>query len=434
MSSKILAQRILAFLMIIGLMLTTGACGLNSNSLGQAVTPTLPGSQANTPSADATATIPPSPTPTEIPILLPTPTVVGGLTPPPTNNLLPPTVAPSPTLSPTVTATPKPTVTPTNTPLPRPTDTPKPTATPALAVRTYALVDERSTFGFIFPSAVEYPALTNSCIASTLLNPVRVTPGSESSLVADLEPRYWAQYTYDTYIRKATVGEDLLQTQSILFITNTVLAKVPLNNSYSDLVMIWNVMPNIGLQLANPDTDANSYLRAYETALNTFINSTLSQTQAKIVIGNVINIQDMRFFRPCFSRDTLQSVQNSYNQMIGNMVAKNPKRVFIADLTGLDIANQQLFTSLNNGYFLTQSGYQAIADSFGKVINNQLGITKPIRPVSLNNTPTKLPYTGGDTSSGGGGGGGGSGGGSGGTPVATTAASGTPAPIPTVKP
>jgi hypothetical protein len=390
MSSKSLIQKLLAFAVIAGLLVSITACNNASNTLelGQAVTPTTAPQPFNTPTVAATATVRPSPTPTEIPPLLPTPTVVGGLTPQPTNIPTPP--APSPTISPTL----------------RPTDTPRPTPTPALAVRTFALIDEASTAGFFYPPDIPRPALLNSCLQATLgqnVSPV----ANGGSFIADTEPRYWATYTYLNYIRPATEGEDLIETQSIYFITRTAYTRVQMNNSYPDLVLTWNVMPSVSMQLFNSASDPNAYLRAYEQALDGFISRTLRETRARIVVGNVINIQDMRFFRPCFSRDTLENIQRTYNQMIANVVAKYSGRVFLADLTGIDIARQPSFTSVNNGYFLTQGGYEAVAEVFGRVINTRLGISRPLRPVSLNNPPTPGPYLGTPNTGGGNGGGGG---------------------------
>jgi hypothetical protein len=264
-------------------------------------------------------------------------------------------------------------------------------------VRTFALVDEASTGGFFYPPDIPPPALLTSCLAATLGQNVGVTPAG-GSFISDVEPRYWAEYTYENYIRPATTGTDLIQTQSIFFITRTAYTRVSMNNTYPDLVMTWNVMPSVSMHLFNSASDPNHYLRTYEEALDGFINRTLRETNARIIVGNVINLQDMRFFRPCFSRDTLVSVQRAYNQAIANVVAKYSNRVFLADLTGIDIARQQSFTSVNNGYFLNQGGYEAVAEVFGRVINTRLGITRPSRPVSLNNPPTKVPFTGGGSS------------------------------------
>ncbi len=424
MNSKSFAYRVFVFLVVMGAMWSTGACSDNSAaqvSNSQPDNAAFIQAQVTSTSAPRTVvtTARPSPTPTEIPLILPTPTEVGAGTPLPTNLLLPP---------PTIT----PTATPTNTPLPTPKPTstplPPPTPTPTALIRIGGEIMEEfpgytdARRGFLYP-------LTNQCIRNAFLTASNVTkpanPFDFPGQAARASEGAWFDAVTAVYVRPPVSTE----IQSTLNITGTIAYQTRMIEFRPDLVLMWHVLNNLTIQLIDPDTDPAVYQRAYEESVNIFVDRLMKETRARVVIGNVPDITAMWYFKPCFSPEVLRKTQQDYNKIIDNVARRNPNRVFVADLTSIELAKYAQYISIEDGFFMTVAGHREVAKIFGKVIN-RLGITPPLKEPSLYYPGSPVA---GNTSSGGGGSGATTPP-AGGSPGVTTAPGATTPPAPTATP
>jgi hypothetical protein len=384
MNPKTLANRVLVIMTIFVMVWSTGACsdtnsannatGQNDAALLQAqVTPTNSPRIITTVGQSTNGL--PTAVPTEIPLLLPTPTEVGAGTPINLTNLVP-----SPTVTPTNTPKP-PTATPTETPLPTKTPIPAPTATPAplvnvvgeIAVDFPTFSDVRTNF--------QYP-ITNQCISNAYINvaPVSKTakPYNDTSIGARAQEYAWFDNVLNLYIRQPVANSYLRSG----IITDAVAFENRQIEFRPDLVLIWHVLNNVAIQLIDPDTDPNVYQRAYESGLNTYVDRMLQQTRARVIIGNVPDITALWFFKSCFQPDVLKRVQQTYNDIIANVARKNPSRVFVADLTDIELAKYGQYISYDDGFWLTVGAHREVAKRFGDVIK-KLGITAPEKTPSL---------------------------------------------------
>jgi len=130
------------------------------------------------------------------------------------------------------------------------------------------------------------------------------------------------------------------------------------------------------------DTPIEVYLRAYESYLDQTIQTILNRSlndprldttgseryaNRKIIIGNVPDLRAFSFFTPCFTREKLQQVQNSYNAIIARAAEKYAGRVYVADMTTINWQGNPQWVAVEDGYDLTYAGSDAVADVFGKV-------------------------------------------------------------------
>lgn len=389
MNSKSFAYRVFVFLVVMGAMWSTGACSDNSTPVSDTQQNNAAFIQAQvTPTSGprtVTTNARPSPTPTEIPLILPTPTEVGAGTPLPTNLLLPP-----PTITPTATPTrtPLPTPTPTNTPLPPPSPTPA----PAVNIAGIIMLDFQGyqdlQRNILFP-------LTNQCIRNTFLTAPAATKAGlpADSLIqnARATESAWFDNILSIYIRPP-LGS--IERSSSVVITDVNSTQTRIIESRPDLVLMWHVLNNLTIQLVDPDTDPATYQRAYEESLNIMIDRFMKETRARVVVGNVPDITSLWYYKPCFSPEVLRRVQQSYNTIISNAARRYPSRVFVADLTGIELGKYAQYVALDDGFSLTVAGHREVSKVFANVIL-RLGITQPIKEPSLYYPGSPAPGSGG---------------------------------------
>ncbi|MEI7553991.1 hypothetical protein [Candidatus Chlorohelix sp.] len=381
MKPETLAYRVLVVFTLFVVLLSAGACSdttppsqtQNDSAYIQAqVTPTGAVRLIGTAGTTGTVARIINPTPTEIPLILPTPTEVGAGTPVPTKDL----VAPA-------TSTPIP-PTPTNTPPPAPpTNTPIP-PTPAPLINVVGVIQQDFPGFTSVYNGFEYP-ITNQCIRNAFLTmptagiTKTAVPYDFAGQATRAEERAWFDATVNQYIR-TPVGT---HTQLTLVITDATFLETSMVDFRPDLVLFWNVLNNLTIQMIDPATDPAIYQRAYEESLNLYVNRMLKDTKARVIIGNAPDVTSMWYFKPCFAPEALRKVQQDYNNIIANVAKKNPTRVFVADLTGIELGKYAFYISIDDGFWFTVSGHREIAKAFGDVINKKLGITTPVKVPSL---------------------------------------------------
>lgn len=421
MSPKQVLHRIYVCLVVITLLAAVSGCGTETPTAvpgggqGAVLTPTpLP---TDTPAPTNTPV--PSPTPTEIPIILPTPTSVVGPPPVGTGGLLPPTIPPLPS------ATPSPTITPTATVPPviiTPTATIPPTPLPPVGLNIVANY-QVPLFGYSIPGYYPAPELTTRCIDQTYLRqglatptppavvgvtpsapPPTPTPVNLYSVAAD---DYWYNLFRDRYITGSsppsipnpTAGPANASTPfsgglppsnpgffatptpnppkpyqingelkiGSLIITDTLGSQADITYYKPELFVMWDVMNNLTRQLVDPTVDPKSYQQTYEAALNDLVNLVLRINKtSRVIIGNVPDLTNMRYFQTCFNQAQLKQIQGDYNAMFNALARKYPGRVYIARLDLLDLRNHPQWVFLGDGLRFTQLGATEVAAAFGR--------------------------------------------------------------------
>jgi hypothetical protein len=228
----------------------------------------------------------------------------------------------------------------------------------------------------------EYP-ITNQCIRSAFLNPAAVTktavPYNFGAQATRAEEKAWFDATVSQYIRTPTNT----YIQLTINITGANAYATSQVEFQPDLVLFWSVMNNLTIQMLDPNTDPAIYQRAYEESLNLYVNRMLKDTRARIIIGNAPDVTSMWYFKPCFTSEVLRKVQQDYNNIIANVARKNPTRVFVADLSNIELGKYAQYISDEDGFWFTVAGHREVAKVFGDVINKKLGITNPVKPPSL---------------------------------------------------
>ncbi len=420
MSSKQLLYRVYVWLVVIILLATVSGCGPDNTPA-----PTLPGggtgapgggvgAQVTTPPTNTPAptnTPVPTPTPTEIPVLFPTATPVGPLPPPGTGGLLPPTIPAAPSLTPSPTVTPTPTISPTATVAPTAT----PTITPFPTVRLNIVANYMiPLFGYSILGYYPQPELTTPCINEAYLNRGVATPTpAATSSAANPTPTpvalyeaapddYWYDLFKQRYIlpnaaQNVTPGPVNASTPfggplpagrltvtatpnppvpfafgselrlGSLIITDTISTLSDITYYKPELMVMWNVMNNLTRQLVDPAVDPKAYQQAFEASLNQLVNAVLRVNRlSRIIIGNVPDLTNMRYFLTCFNNAQLQQIQRDYNAMFNAVAARYPGRVYIARLDLLDLRAHPQWIFLGDGLRFTKVGATEIAAAFGR--------------------------------------------------------------------
>ncbi|MEI6043313.1 MAG: hypothetical protein WCS37_02865 [Chloroflexota bacterium] len=409
MSPKQLLQRIYVLTVVLILLVTAAGCGPESP------TPLPGGGQGAVDSPTPAATFTPLPTntpvptstPTEIPLILPTPTQVDGPLPLPTGGLLPPTFppAPTPTLSPTI--VPVPPIT--------PTATTAPTPLPPLRLNIFANY-MKPLSGYSIPGYYPAPEQSTECINVTYLNlglsssQVAPAEGSSINLYGPAADDYWYNLFRERYVFVAagppagpnstagpynastpftgplppgtpgylavtptpnppqpyTAGEELRL--GSLIITDTVADLADITYNKPELMVMWNVMNNLTRQLIDPTIDPKAYQQSYEAALNQLVNAVLRVNSiSRIIIGNVPDLTNMRYFKTCFNNAQLKQIQTDYNGMFAALAKRYPGRVYIARLDQMDLLNHPQWVYIQDGLRFTQMGATEVAATFGRV-------------------------------------------------------------------
>ena len=211
--------------------------------------------------------------------------------------------------------------------------------------------------------------------------PVNTANGAGASPTPTQAPRV-PTFTPAVAARFRSLADPFANSIGSVYITDVVA----LLNGYTEqpitFAAMWQVMNDVSLALANPDTPIETYLRAYEQSLDRIIGIVLNRSLAdprlgttgeqryanrKIIIGNVPNLMAFRYYTPCFTAQRLQQVQNDYNQLINRMAAKYSGRVFVADMNTLNWMTHPQWVATEDGLRLTAAGADAVADVFGAV-------------------------------------------------------------------
>jgi hypothetical protein len=249
--------------------------------------------------------------------------------------------------------------------------------------------------------------LTNQCIRAAFLSETGVTktaePYNSLNLATRADEKAWFDATVSLYIRPPTATEVVFKS---IVISDANFTATRFVDFKPDLVLTWQVLNNLTIQLLDPNTDPAHYLRSYENELNIFVDRMLKETRARVVIGNAPDVTAMWYFKPCFTPEVLRKVQADYNNIISNVAKKNPTRVFVADLSNLPLGRYSQFLSVEDGLWFTVQGHREVAKIFGDVIR-KLGITAPASEPSFYYPGSPVAGTtgagGGATTAGGGG-------------------------------
>jgi hypothetical protein len=264
---------------------------------------------------------------------------------------------PAPTFTPNPTSTPVPTETPLPTWTPIPSPTPLPYNTPDV---------------FTGLTAAPPMAPTDTPAPPPTPRPTITPVPTATAIVPTWTPSF--QQRFQT-------KSDFNSLESI-FISDVTSALNGFSEKPINFVVMWQVMNDLTLAMVNVDTPIEVHLRAYEEYLNKTIDTVLSRSlkdpsiptsgearyaNRKMIIGNVPDLKAFRFFSPCFTQESLTTIQNQYNAIINRVAAKYAGRVYVADLNTLNWAKNPQWVSVQNGYDLSVAGADAVADVFGKV-------------------------------------------------------------------
>lgn len=265
--------------------------------------------------------------------------------------------------------------------LPAPTFTPNPTSTP---VPTNTPVPTSTPIPSPTPLPYNTPDIFTGLTAAPPLPPTD-TPAPPPTPRPTITPRPTATAIVPTwtpsYQQRFQAKSTFNSLQSI-FISDVTSALNGFSEKPINFIIMWQVMNDMTLALVNVDTPIEVHLRAYEEYLDKTINILLSRSlkdpsiptsgearyaNRKMIIGNVPDLKAFRFFSPCFTQESLTSIQNQYNAIINRVAAKYAGRVFVADLNTLNWTKNPQWVSVQNGYDLSNAGADAVADVYGKV-------------------------------------------------------------------
>lgn len=253
--------------------------------------------------------------------------------------------------------------------IPSPTYTPVPTTVP--------------TTPQFPPTPTPLPFPTNDVFTGLTARPTERIPASPTNTPRPPTPTIAPSPT-PLLVQKYDVQSNVIGGGEIAsyWITDVTAALPLYTNEPINFVAMWYVMNDLTLAMVNIDTPLENHLRAYEQTLDQILQRVLSFNlndlnvtsrigarfaNRRVILGNVPDLRAFRFFKPCFTDEKIRTVQNAYNQVINRVAAKYPGRVFIADLSTLPWLSNPQWVTVQNGYELSPSGAEAVADAFGKV-------------------------------------------------------------------
>ncbi len=123
----------------------------------------------------------------------------------------------------------------------------------------------------------------------------------------------------------------------------------------------------VSIWLAVNDMNATIQPQSYGEALSALVQGLVQRTDAKIFVGNVPDVRGVPAYKDV-DKDLLFQQISAYNQVIAQIAAASPGRVFAVDLFTGSAPLVSTITVSGDGFHPSDEGYRLIAERFANAM------------------------------------------------------------------
>jgi lysophospholipase L1-like esterase len=123
----------------------------------------------------------------------------------------------------------------------------------------------------------------------------------------------------------------------------------------------------VSIWLAVNDMNATIQPQSYAEALGAIVQGLVQRTDAKIFVGNVPDVRGVPAYKDVDKNLLFQQI-NAYNQVVAQIAAASPGRVFAVDLFTGSAPLVSTITVSGDGFHPSDEGYRLIAERFANTM------------------------------------------------------------------